>query len=517
MSSTSLFCNNFGGINKLSSSFSANKITASDIQNVELFNTGVNSGVGIRTMKGNTLVCNLVPTEEKIINIFQSVQKTKVYFFVHTESTTEGKIYLYNPNSNLLTSKVTSLSVTGKSCATDFAQGWSDLFVFSNGENLLTIEIDKYNDSGVLEEVKTISPKDKDNRTVKGLGVVNFDNRLWIFNQNVLWYSVQQNIYDFSTSDATIVTSAGYIEFVKNITAITAYLGSLALFHKESSALVEINSDKAFYVTDESPAGCASYNAFVFHNTELYFYDDTKKGVFSFNQTILGTKTLGSNLAINLQEELCNINTSELDKIKMISVVLSDRNEFWFLIPTNDETYSTILIFDYNNKEWVKRVCPKISCMNIINKILYSADLSGKIYLEYSGNDFHGTFVESFYKTSPLNFGIDNMLKILFIPPKISLDLKYLNNFYIQYLKNYGDLRKTKTRNIVAKSFKNALYFDTTNWDMMYFAPEKTNAYYKLPSEIFKTLEIKFYTKQSNQDFCIKNLEFSKIKLKPLD
>jgi len=516
MSSTSLFCNKFGGINKLDSSFSSSKITASDMQNVELFNTGINSGVGIRTMKGNKLICSLLPAGEKIINIFESVQQTKVYFFVHTESATEGKIYLFIPDSNILTQKTNGLSVTGKSSAADFAQGWSDLFVFSNGENLLSIEIGKYNDSGVLQEVKTISVKDMDSRTVKGLGVVNFDNRLWIFNGNILWYSVQQNIYDFSTSASTIVTSAGYIEFVKNITAITSYLGSLAVFHKESSCLVELDDDKAFYVSSESPAGCASYNALVFHGTELYFYDDTKKAMFSFNQTILGTKTIGDNMAVNLQEELCDINFSEIDKIRMLSVIQSDRNEFWFLVPTNSETYSTIFIFDYNNKEWVKRLCPKISCVNIVNGILYSGDSTGKIYQEYLGDDFHGTFVASSYTTSPLNLGVDNLLKILFVPPKISLDLAYSNNFYIQYIKNYDTLGTTKIKNIVATSLSNALYWDIGNFDTMYFAPEKTNQSYKLPSENFKTLEIKFYTQRATQEFCIKNIEFSDIKLKQL-
>ncbi|MGN1152536.1 MAG: hypothetical protein ACI4S3_00770, partial [Candidatus Gastranaerophilaceae bacterium] len=220
MSTTSLFCNKFGGIYKKDATFNSKKITASDMQNVELFDTGINSGVGIRTAKGNTTVCNLLPEAEKIVNIFQSVQKSKNYFFVHAESDTEGKIYIFNPGANLLTLKVDSLQVTGKSTATDFAQGWSDLFVFSNGENLLTIEIEYYNDEGVLDEVKMIEAKDSENRDVKGLGLLNFNGRLWVFNKNVLWYSLQENIYDFATSETEIVTAAGYIEFVKDITAI---------------------------------------------------------------------------------------------------------------------------------------------------------------------------------------------------------------------------------------------------------------------------------------------------------
>ena len=515
MSATSLYCNIFGGILKKDATFSSKKITASDLQNVELYDTGINSGVGIRTAKGNSLICNLVPAGEKVVNIFQSIQKSKVHFFIHTESKTEGKIYLFIPDSNILKLKVDSLSLTGKSASTDFAQGWSDLFVFSNGEDLLTIELEKYNEKGELDEIKKMSLTDRDGRTIKGLGVLNFNGRLWVFNDNVLWYSVQQNIYDFSTANASIITSAGYIEFVKKITAITVYVSSIAVFHQDSSCLVNYDSLGNFSVSDECPGGCASYNAFVFHGTELYFYDDTKKGIFSFNQSVLGNKTLGKNIAIDLQEELCNI-SSNFSEIRMISVVLSDRNEFWFLLPTNDTEYSTILIYDYKHQEWVKRVCPKITCCQVINNTLYSGDKNGKIYQEYIGVDFHGVFVKSFYKTSPLNFGIDNMLKILFIPPKIGLDLSYTNNFYVEYIKNYDSLKRPKRRNIIAKSMKNALYWDIGYYDKFFYAPENANSYYKLPSEIFRTLEFHFYTKNEGQDFCIRNLEFRHIKIKPM-
>lgn len=515
MSTTSLYCNKFGGIYKKDAAFSGQKITASDMQNVELYDTGINSGVGIRTAKGNTAVCELLPEGEKIVNIFQSVQKSKTYFFVHAESDDEGKIYLFNHDSNLLTLKVDSLEVTGKSCATDFAQGWSDLFVFSNGENLLTIEIEHYDEDGLLDEIKMIEAKDTENRDVKGLGVLNFNGRLWVFNKNVLWYSLQENIYDFSTSETEIVTAAGHIEFVKDITAITVYLSSVAVFHSDSSCLVGLDSEKNFFVSEECPGGCAGYKSFVFHGTELYFYDNNKKGIFSFNQSVLGNKILGNNIALNLQEELCNMNT-HFSEMRMISVVMADRNEFWFLIPTNDERYSTILIYDYIHQEWVKRVCPKLTCFEVINNILYSADADGKIYQEYLGNDFHGEFVKSYYNTSPLNFGIDNMLKILFIPPKIGLDLTYTNDFYVEYVKNYDALKKPKRRNIIAKTLRNALYFDVGNYDECYYAPKNASCYYKLPSEIFRTLEFSFYTQKEGQDFCIRNIEFTNIKLKPM-
>ena len=509
MLKTSLICNNFSGINRTSSIYSSSVITASDLQNVELYSTGVNSGVGIRTSKGNICVCGSIPEGETVINIFESVQQGEKYFFIHTENQSEGKIYLFNTEASVLTEKVSGLSVTGKSQACDVSQGWSDLFVFSTGEELLSIELNKYV-NGELDEVTVMSPVDTDGRSVKGLGIVVFAGRLWVFSNQVLWYSVQENIYDFSTSDAEITTSAGYIEFVKNITAIHHYLGALAVFHKDSSQLIT-ESEGVFSKTMESPGGCAGYKALVFHGTELYFYDDTKKGVFSFRQVVNGDKTLGENIALDIQEELCNISLSDTEYIKSISVVTQDRNEVWFLIHPGE--HSTILIYDYIRKTWVKRVAQKITCFCVINGKLYSA--GNKVYEEYSSRTFDGEFIPSFYKCTPFNLGCENSLKVVNSPPKAALDMYYNNSFYVEYIKNY-DTSTLKTRHIKGKTYQNFLYFDKNYWDSFYFPSKDVNSVKKLPVTFFKTLQITFLTKQSGDDFCIKNIEFEKIKIKQI-
>ena len=512
MQKTSLICNNFSGINRNLSQYSSSIITASDMQNVELFSTENNSGVGIRTANGNIAISDSIPENEKVINIFESIQKAKVYFFVHTESSSEGKIYLFIPETKELILKVSNLSITGKSSATDVSQGWSDLWVFSNSEEILSIEIDNYDESGNLDEITMMNLLDMDNRQVKGLGLVVFAGRLWIFNNQILWYSMQENIYDFQTSDAELATSAGYIEFVKNITAIYPYLGSLAVFHSNSSSLIVLDEEKhIFYKSYDSPGGCAGVDSLVFHGTELFFYDDTKKGVFSFIQVINGDKTLGENIALNIQDELFGITNSNFDKIKAISVVTTDRNEVWFLLPSENEKYSTILIYDYIHKAWIKRKSQKINTIRVINGKLYSA--GKKIYEEYNSNEFDGEFIEAFYKCSPLNLGVENSLKILSYPPKITMNMYYSNDFYIEYTKNYNSLT-TKNRHIVSKTLKNVLYFDKDFWDLTIFPHEKINVIKRLPSSYFKTLQMSFYTKNANQNFCINNIEFGKIKIK---
>lgn len=512
MQKTTLICNNFSGINRSNSVFSSNIITAENMQNVELFATEVNAGVGIRTAKGNVCVCEDVPQEEIVVNIFESVQLGNSYFFLHTENQNEGKIYLYNPVSRALVQKVSGLSVTSKSCACDVTQGWSDLWVFSNSKEMLSIELENYNSSGELDEVRMIEAKDSEGRDVKGLGIVVFAGRLWVFDGQKLWYSVQENIYDFSTSDAEISTSAGFIEFVKNITAIYPYLGTLAVFHSNSSCLISRDEDNySFYKTMEFPGGCASYNSLVFHGTELYFYDDTKKGIFSFRQVVNGNQTLGENIALDIQEELFEIPSIQLQNIRTLSVVTSDRNEVWFLRPDNDEHYTTILIYDYVRKCWVKRKCQKINCFGIINAILYSA--GKKIFEEYNSDTFDGEFIEAFYKCTPLNFGVENYLKIASFPPKVTLDLHYNNSFYLEYVKNY-DSRTSKTRKILAKSIKNTLYFDIGHWDKSFYVSKNINAIANLPTSYFKTLQMNFFTQREGDDFCIRNIEFCKIKIK---
>lgn len=505
---TSLICNNFAGIRRVNARFSSQLISCSDCQNVELFDTGINSGVGIRTTKGNQSLYDDFATGESVVNIFSSNQSSTEYCFVHTETSEAGKLYLYY-GGNMI-NKYTLSDATGKSCGTDFTQGWKDLFLFSNGDEILKVDLSSSPDTVLL------SLTDVEDNDISGMGFKVFDSRLWIFKDNRLWYSFKGDCTDFSTTDPSLTTSAGYIEFSKDITAIYPYLGSLAVFHKDSSCLVTVDSSGAFSVSEESPGGCAGYDALVFHGTDLYFYDDTKKGVFSFQQIVNGDKTLGNNIAIDVQKELINIDIYEFDKLKALSVVLSDRNEVWFLVPQKNETNSTILIYDYIHKEWVKRVEPSINCLRIIENSIYSG--GEKLYQEYVNESFDGEVLKCYYYATPINLGVDNTLKILYFPPRITLDSSYYNDFFIKYIKNYDYLKKTKIKRVTNKSLKNVLYYDSGQcWDSgLCYMPTDTTTISKLPSATFKTLEMRFYTDETKQDFCIRNIEFSKIKVKQI-
>ncbi|MCR5265114.1 MAG: hypothetical protein K6E29_00795 [Cyanobacteria bacterium RUI128] len=512
---SSILSNKFLGINRINTSFSSSGITASDLQNVELFDTGVNSGIGIRTMKGNVKDFEFQNSDEKIINIFESVQNAEVYFFIHTELNNTGKIYLYDPLLRAVTLKYDDLAATGVSCGVDFAQGDEDWFVFTNSEKTLAIKLGHCDEHGDSDEIEVFDMIDVENNPIENpLGLVVFDGRLWVFSNLRLWYSVKEKCFDFATVTAE-TTTAGYIDFVKNITAIVPYLGALAVFHKDSSSLITVTSDYSYSRTEESPGGCAGLNSLVFHGTQLFFYDDSKKSIFAFSQIINGDKTLSENLAKDVQEELINIAPKDAHRVKMFSVVQKDKNEIWFLIPS-ETGYSDILIYDYIHFQWLKRKSQYLSDVRMINNVLYSAG-GNKIFLEYQGNNFDGEFIKSYYACSPLNLGKDNTLKVLYIPPRLTLDMTYPNNFYLEYVKDYDVLRKTWVKYIKSKTIRNILYWDVHHYDSGYcYKPKQTNSIKRLPTASFQTLEMKFYTTEEAQGFSVKNLEISKIKVKQI-
>ncbi len=515
---TSLTNYNFGGIRRKDSVFSSDKITCSDCQNVELFFTQLNSGVGIRTTSGNTSVCNSLPDGESIIAFFESTQLGNKYLILYTESESQGKLYSYNIKANTLTVILSGLTVTGKACGTDFAQGWLDMFVFSNGIDVKYIYSNtETGDTLQVESDNNIHLVDVDGRGVQGLGLVVFDGRLWIFNSKVLWYSQKGDCRIFNYVDTDTKTSSGYIEFVKNITAIYPYLGSLAVFHKDSSVLIKQDETTLFKQDEESPGGCASYNSLVFHGTDLYFYDDTKKGVFSFQQIVNGDKTLGENIALDIQDELMKISSVDINLIKALSVVTSDRNEVWFLIPiSEEEQYSYVMIFDYIRGEWVKRKCQHINAIGIYDNTLYSA--GNELYQEYTGDDFNGEFIDSYFKCTVFNLDSDNTLKITKFPPRLTVDGSHVNDFYVKYVKNYDLLKQPKIKHIKTKTIKNILYYDSgQSWDSEYiYIPNSLMQILKMPSATFKALEITIYTQEQGQGFYIKTLEMSKVKVKQI-
>lgn len=510
-STTKLVCNKFGGIRQHNAVFNSELITAEDMQNVEFYATSM-GGVGIRTQKGNKKFLKF--DNEKIIGFFPCVQNQKDILYIHTETDKVGKLYAFDFQANVKILVTDKLELKGISNGISITQGWSDLFVFTNGSDFFNVELKYDEQNSVFAKITNMAIcKDVEERAVSGICLANFDGRLWVANGEILWHSVQGNINDFHTLEADVVTTAGYIEFTKKITAIANYLGSLAVFHEDSSELVTVDSSSKFAKGDESPGGCASFNSLIFHGTELYFYDNTKKGIYSFKQVVNGDKTLSDNLAIDIQETLAKIPKEDLDKIRTLSVIVEDHNEIWFLLPLKDDKYSTILIYDYLRGEWLKRKCQKINCFGIYEYNLYSGGNNGNLYLEYTSDSFDGEYIRHYYYCSPLTLGELTTLKVLKFPPRVSLDLPYDNNFYVSYIKNFDSLKAPKTKHIKVK-YKNIMVWDESEWDSEAWLMSGANCISKFPNATFKSLEIRIYTTDFEQNFAIRNMELSKIKVK---
>lgn len=608
-------CDRFGGIRQKNAQFTDKVITCSDMQNVELYFTGLNSGVGIRTVKGQNGLIDF-PIGERGVNIFESIQNGNTYFFVHAISETEGKLYEYNVASNELIPLITGLSRQTVSSGFDYIQGYSDTFIFSNkGDYLYKIQKNKintayqvrcndivgyvsaegteetslpidtvvYSDTELTQKYVTIKTvyeveyeksigytdvqgsseafveadtiiysdtqltqvlatstgdnykyngttkadydfkytgyvdsvvselkfKDAENRDIKPNFIQVYDNRVFGAIGNRLHACMQQNIFDWVTGDVEKPTSAYYVEFTKEITAISPYLNSsFAIFFKDSSLLLRGNYPE-LQLTEESPGGCASYKSLVFHGTDLYFYDNTKKGIYSFEQVVLGNKTLGKDIAIEVNNLLDMIDTSRLEDMKMQSYVADDRNEIWFLLPTTDENYSTILIYDSLRNEWIKRKSKKIYTLALIHNTLFSA--GKKIYQEYMNDDFDGEFIQNYYDCSPFNLGSNTSMKILYLRPRMSVGFPYINEFYVKYQKNFNTFKKPKIKKVKSK-FKNYLIWGVGKWGVNYWAGGTTNSILKLPNvSAFKTLNISFYTTSQKENFAIRNMEMNQI------
>ena len=69
---------------------------------------------------------------------------------------------------------------------------------------------------------------------------------------------------------------------------------------------------------------------------------------------------------------------------------------------------------------------------------------------------------------------------------------------------------------MMSLGYKNLLYFDIGFWDSFYYPAKEINSVKSLPVTFFRTLQITLFTKNTGDDFCIKNIEFERIKIKKI-
>lgn len=577
---TELICNNFGGIRKKNSSFSSELITCSDCQNVELFDTNQNSGIGIRTSKSNIKVLDIKDTE-KIYNMYSCNLGGVQYLFLYTVEGSKGALKYYDSGKLYQIGETFEIGDLYLSSFSLFNDSWLDILVFSNGETIKYFYVDNSSEETRAEGIQEFDTtdetnvilKDTEGRKVSGLGLVNFDSRLWLFKNNILWYSKQGDCKKFNFQDPDYIASSGYIEMGKKITAIHIYNGQLAVFFKDGYRLVTTDTTTGFGVGSECSLGCSEQGSLLYHGSDLYVFDNEKKMVYSLSQTSTGDTATTDNLADDIVDILSEINYFRVGvgEIRTVSYTSSDRNELWFLLPLGynadtllkDKT-SVIMIYDYKRGEWLKRVSNKITCLCVHNNQLFSA--YDGLYLEYEGNEFEvdGRQIPSYYKCSTLIMDSFNTLKITKFPPRIIVDSQNTCDFWVEYIKNYDYSSPSKDKEIKGKgsgqiskyvehvdngeyltdeegNIQYYMYIDGTVSDIpiykyytdatntyeydelpytydseIYLTKFDSSATVKLPSATFRSLDIKFYTKSKDEGFSFKSIEFSKIKIKQI-
>jgi hypothetical protein len=67
---------------------------------------------------------------------------------------------------------------------------------------------------------------------------------------------------------------------------------------------------------------------------------------------------------------------------------------------------------------------------------------------------------------------------------------------------------------LIKSKLKNFLIWGVGLWGVNYWASKATSAVGKFPNATFKVDEMSIYTENETQNFSIKNIEFSKIKVK---
>ncbi len=76
-----------------------------------------------------------------------------------------------------------------------------------------------------------------------------------------------------------------------------------------------------------------------------------------------------------------------------------------------------------------------ITTLALIGNSIFTAS-QNKVYVEGVGNDFDGAFYPAVYETTLINLGSNTNMKKQKTPILITLDTNYINDFWVQLIRN---------------------------------------------------------------------------------
>ena len=123
----------FLGIREFNGVNSDGCLSAIKADNVELFQTDIGAGTGVKSSYGNAILYEL-PKGYEIIDIFSSVQDNVVYDLIYAENEEKGTLFYINISSEV-TPIIDDLPLSGQSNGITMTSSAYDVFVFTNGKN----------------------------------------------------------------------------------------------------------------------------------------------------------------------------------------------------------------------------------------------------------------------------------------------------------------------------------------------------------------------------------------------
>lgn len=502
-----LIIEQFKGIREYNGVNSGDSISAIEAQNVELVQTQIGSGCGIKSVYGNTPAWTL-PSGYSIKGIFNSKQDDIDYKFIYAETEEKGTLFYIDLTDEIMTA-ADDFTVTGECNGLTMTSTAYDVFVFTNGKEVKTVCFTT--DSAYGDTVQTIEATDYLGREIHWLSMTEWNGFLVVASEYGVHSSHQNDIYTWNENPQD-VADAWYIDFSKKVTAVVSFTNGLYIFTEDDLTFLNTTPNDTDNSVMQTAAmnGTLSYSSVVRHDTYLFFYDPKQKNMYYMTITDTGQTRPAGPVAKEIQSYF-----SHVGRIKMYSCIYNTRNEIWCLVDDN------ILIYDYTQQEWVTRQEQSLDAVCLSQNIVYTGGSAGKVYVENINLDFDGVFYPSVYQTTMINLGSNSNLKKQKTPLLIVIDNNYTNDFYVQLTCN-GKTKNPKHVTVSsqasgkfysgageatdAEKYGTARYVGHDNYAAKVVEISTPQTWY--------TIAVKIYTAELGQGFYINSMEFKNIKVK---
>ena len=498
------FYNLSGGINIKSSRIAQigknNKICWDDSFNVEIL-----KNQGVCTQKGNTLILEL---EEEIEIIGLNQVKSMVSDFIYL--TKNGDLYYFDSNLNTSCHLKTFENEPLGFVAVNFLDG----VVLLTGNNY-PVYIKNSEPDGVLE----LKIKKSESEYVFGDTVSVFASRVWISDGCTLYFSALGNVEDWE-SEQDAVYIGKFHSSSTEIVALAEYMGTLAVYKQDGVYLLSGSSPDDFSIKKFGNLGAVSAKCPLSANNRQYFVNEA--GIFALEQFgELAQIALSGNISAAVSEEFEFIDKANYKKIT--TLLKPDKNQIWFFLPRADFSgKGYFLIYDFENKAWLKRVVPfDISACATINGKILTADKSGSIYMEDFGNTFSGKPLEFKFSTSFFDFGKPNVRKIC-DQVHLIFDEEFENSFDFYVCKDFKTSKISDTARIDTVNEKTLIFLDENSGEAnnSCWADDLDGFYWAEPTEgasrveVFDSnysVQLNFVSKKIGDGFGLVGIEFRDI------